>query len=372
MAVDTTTAAPSHPEGGEGGGEAVRPLLSGAPAEVEDEELDIRYAPYLRRDAYGPMGRGPLSAAQVARLVLAGAVLLPLRLVAGVLLVVAYYLVCRVCTLFAGGVGEGRPRLQGLRREAVLRAGRVLSRAMLFVFGFYWIPVSDRSFPNAEDVPKDHSEELGRPGAIVSNHVSYVDILYHMSASSPSFVAKNSVSKLPLIGLISKCLGCIFVQRESKCSDSKGVSGAVTERLHEVSQDENSPMMLLFPEGTTTNGDYLLPFKTGAFLARAPLQPVILRYPYRRFSPAWDSMDGARHVFLLLCQFANYIEVVRLPVYYPSEQEKQDPRVYASNVRKLLATEGNLVLSNLGLAEKRVYHAALNGNSPRALHQKDD
>uniref|UniRef100_A0A453ET74 Uncharacterized protein n=1 Tax=Aegilops tauschii subsp. strangulata TaxID=200361 RepID=A0A453ET74_AEGTS len=44
--------------------------------------------------------------------------------------------------------------------------------------------------------------------------------------------------------------------------------------------------------GTTTNGDYLLPFKTGAFLARAPLQPVILRYPCRRFSPAWDSMDG--------------------------------------------------------------------------------
>ena len=47
----------------------------------------------------------------------------------------------------------------------------------------------------------------------------------------------------------------------------------------------------------------------------------------------------ARHVFLLLCQFANYMEVVRLPVYYPSEQEKEDPRFYANNVRKLLATE---------------------------------
>lgn len=51
----------------------------------------------------------------------------------------------------------------------------------------------------------------------------------------------------------------------------------------------------MFPflsEGTTTNGDYLLPFKTGAFLAGAPVQPVILRYPYSIFSPAWDSMDG--------------------------------------------------------------------------------
>lgn len=45
-------------------------------------------------------------------------------------------------------------------------------------------------------------------------------------------------------------------------------------------------------EGTTTNGDYLLPFKTGAFLAKAPVLPVILRYPYQRFSPAWDSISG--------------------------------------------------------------------------------
>lgn len=52
-------------------------------------------------------------------------------------------------------------------------------------------------------------------------------------------------------------------------------------------------------EGTTTNGDYLLPFKTGAFLARAPVLPVILRYPYQRFSPAWDSISGV----ILLKQF---------------------------------------------------------------------
>lgn len=45
-------------------------------------------------------------------------------------------------------------------------------------------------------------------------------------------------------------------------------------------------------EGTTTNGDYLLPFKTGAFRARTPVQPVILKYPFRRFSPAWDTISG--------------------------------------------------------------------------------
>lgn len=46
-----------------------------------------------------------------------------------------------------------------------------------------------------------------------------------------------------------------------------------------------------------------------------------------------------RHVVLLLCQFVNYIEVLKLPVYHPSEQETKDPRLYAENVRQLMAHE---------------------------------
>ncbi|WVZ98146.1 hypothetical protein U9M48_043616 [Paspalum notatum var. saurae] len=387
-AAATTT--PSEPEGVGGGGMssedtvATRPLLSSppaasaAPVQESIEELDRRYAPYARRDAYGPMGLGPVSVVEAFRLAFAGLVLVPLRVAAGVLVLLLYYIVCRVCTLRVeeereGGEGDGYARLQGWRRAVVVRCGRALARAMLFVFGFYWIREYDCRFPHAEDEHVDQSKEMERPGAIVSNHVSYVDILYHMSASFPSFVAKRSVARLPLVGLISKCLGCIFVQRESKTSDFKGVSGAVTERIQRSHQQINAPMMLLFPEGTTTSGDYLLPFKTGAFLAKAPVRPVILKYPYKRFNPAWESMSGARHVFLLLCQFVNYLEVIHLPVYYPSEQEKEDPKLYANNVRKLMAVEGNLILSDLGLADKRVYHAALNGNSlARALHQKDD
>ncbi|XP_015693110.2 lysophospholipid acyltransferase LPEAT1-like isoform X2 [Oryza brachyantha] len=385
MALRDSTSEPDDRGDGDGdmSGEeekklAAKPLLSGpgpspspsaeTQAQESVEELDRRYAPYARRDAYGTMGRGPLGAAEAARLAVGAAVLFPLRLAAGVLVLVAYYLVCRVCTLRVeedreDGEGEGYARLEGWRREGVVRCGRALARAMLFVFGFYWIREYDCRFPDAadEDEHQEQDKELGRPGIVVSNHVSYVDILYHMSSSFPSFVAKRSVARLPMVGLISKCLGCIFVQRESKTSDFKGVSGAVTERIQRAHRQKNSPMMLLFPEGTTTNGDYLLPFKTGAFLAKAPVKPVILRYPYKRFSPAWDSMSGARHVFLLLCQFVNYLEVVHLPVYYPSEQEKEDPRLYANNVRKLMAVEGNLILSDLGLAEKRVYHAALNG-----------
>lgn len=55
------------------------------------------------------------------------------------------------------------------------------------IFFICFIPF--QSFQSAD---RSESEELERYGAIVSNHVSHLDILYHMSSSFPSFVAKVS------------------------------------------------------------------------------------------------------------------------------------------------------------------------------------
>jgi len=344
------------------------------------KEMEAKYAAFLRHDIYGTMGRGPLPLKEKALLLFGLIILLPIRMVSGFIILLTYYLICRLCTLFSApnreDDQEDYAHMSGVRRTIIVLSGRFLSRALFFTLGFYWI-TETRRIPDpatqsqdglcAKEVRENEGEAEDssyQPGAIVSNHISYLDILYHMSASFPSFVAKRSVARLPLVGLISKCLGCVYVQRESKSSDFKGVSGVVTERLEAAHHSKLAPMMLLFPEGTTTNGDFLLPFKTGAFLARTPVLPVILRYPYQRFSPAWDTISGVRHVVLLLCQFVNYLEVIRLPVYCPSEKEKNDPKLYADNVRKLMALEGNLTMSDIGLPEKRIYHAALHGCFP--------
>eukprot|EP00250_Pteridium_aquilinum_P001857 c12064_g1_i1 orf=461-1867(-) len=372
-------------------------------AEMEEtlNKMELKYAAYVRHDTYGTMGKDDISVWEKARLVVALLVVVPIKVVLLFTIVVTYYIVCRLCTMFMAsdqngikemngvsgisppetegekngveeknGSDSGKPsgqenyaHLTGLRRCIIVYLGRFFSRAILFVLGFYWIKVIRRD-KNQEAALLQEGMILVetdlRPGAIVSNHDSYIDILYQMSASFPSFVAKRSVARLPLIGLISKCLGCVYVQREDKPSDFKGVAGIITKRLQAAACDKNAPLMLLFPEGTTTNGYYLLPFKTGAFLAGTPVQPVILKYPYRRFSPAWDTISGVRHVILLLCQFINFLEVHWLPVYIPSEKEKADPKLYASNVRTLMALEGGLLLSDIGLKEKRIYHSFLN------------
>ena len=56
-------------------------------------------------------------------------------------------------------------------------------------------------------------------------------------------------------------------------------------------------------QGTTTNGRSLLTFKTGAFLAGAPVQPVVIKYYKGRISPAWESIGAIWHVFLMLANF---------------------------------------------------------------------
>ncbi|CAH9100300.1 unnamed protein product [Cuscuta epithymum] len=329
--------------------------------DLHDHHNQEKYAPYLRSDSYGIQGREEIPWTEKVLLAVALVTLLPLRVAAATTLLLLCYFTCRICTAFSAPNEQGNyAHLGGWRRKVIMRSGMFNARGILFAFGFYRIHHTRRHRHRQSYDDKGRAEEAGRAGVIVSNHVSYTDILYHMSSSFASFVAKKSVANLPLVGLISKCLGCIYVERESKSPDLKGVSGAVNQRIQEAYQNKLSPMVILFPEGTTTNGDFLLPFKTGAFVSKAPVLPVIIRYPYRRLSPAWESISGARHLILLLCQFVNCMEVTWLPIYYPSQQEKEDPKLYADNVRRFMAHEGSLILSDSGLAEKREYLSALN------------
>lgn len=140
-------------------------------------------------------------------------------------------------------------------------------------------------------------------------------------------------------------MGCLYVERATTSTDQlsprsrQGVSNLVKARMQRVAHGDTYATerpLLLFPEATTTNGQFLLPFKSGAFLAGAPLQPVILQYGSRRFSPSWESIVATRHIFLMLCNVFHTVTCYKLPVYYPSEAEKKDPILYANNVRKAM------------------------------------
>ena len=96
------------------------------------------------------------------------------------------------------------------------------------------------------------------PVMIVANHISWSDILILGSIGEFCFIAKHEVDTLPLINFLSRLQRTVFVNRE-RSRDAGVQADTIAKRL--VSGD----VMVLFAEGTTGNGNKLLPFKSSLF-----------------------------------------------------------------------------------------------------------
>lgn len=101
-----------------------------------------------------------------------------------------------------------------------------------------------------------------RPTLFVSNHVSYLDIEVLGSLIPGSFVAKSEVAGWPLFGMLSKLQETVFINRLAR-QDVKRQGETLSGRL--ASGDN----LILFPEGTSSDGNRVLPFKTALFSVAA-------------------------------------------------------------------------------------------------------
>ena len=121
-----------------------------------------------------------------------------------------------------------------------------------------------------------HPERLPPGGALlVMNHISWIDI-YVLQAFQPAyFIAKADIASWPLIGYLCARAGTVFIER-----GKRHAVRAVNERVKHLLQQ--GAQVACFPEGTTTNGSYLLPFHANLLQApldvQAPLVPIALRY----------------------------------------------------------------------------------------------
>ena len=120
---------------------------------------------------------------------------------------------------------------------------------------------------NADFFPKG-------PCLLVANHISWVDIQAILAFKSMRFVAKSEVARWPLFGWMAIQLGTLFVRRDSALHGRK-----VTQEMAPILQRES---ICIFPEGTSTDGTVVLPFKTSLFeaavLSNIPVSMVVIRY----------------------------------------------------------------------------------------------
>ncbi len=160
---------------------------------------------------------------------------------------------------------------------------------------------------------------IGRPvqdrGVLMTaNHTSYFDILALSSAARVSFVAKSEVQKWPLFGTLARLQETVFVERGRRAQAAE-MRDRLRERLAE------GDALVLFPEGTSNDGNRVLPFKSalmGAVEAEigldangrpqhVPVQPVSISYvglyglpmgrEHRPFFAWYGDMDLVPHLW---------------------------------------------------------------------------
>ena len=109
---------------------------------------------------------------------------------------------------------------------------------------------------------------------LVSNHITWLDIIVLSSVYPYSFLSKSEVSRWPLIGTLTAMSGTLFIRRDDVRSLKTSIR-TIRDRLR------SGRSVSMFPEGTT-RAEGLNPFKTGLFAAaieaQVQVQPVMIRY----------------------------------------------------------------------------------------------
>ena len=166
---------------------------------------------------------------------------------------------------------------------------------------------------------------LRRDVVFLANHVSWLDILSLAGASGTAFVAKAETAKVPLVGWLARLNRTVFVQREARMDVAEQIN-AVREAL------ADNWSVTVFPEGTTTDGLSLLPFKTPMLRVLEPpppgvmVQPVMLDYGTVAEEIGWigveSGLDNAKRLLSRRGSFAlkvNFLEPFR-PEDFPGRK----------------------------------------------------
>lgn len=149
-----------------------------------------------------------------------------------------------------------------------------------------------------------HGTPPSRPFFLISNHLSYLDIPVLASRIPGVFVAKKEIRSWPVIGFLCYCMGTIFIDRTSRRDIPR-----VLARLDRVMSFGEGVM--IFPEGTSTQGASVLPFRPPLLEAAAasdvPVSCAALRYgtppgeaPAHLAVCWWGGMTFSDHLVRLL------------------------------------------------------------------------
>ena len=170
---------------------------------------------------------------------------------------------------------------------------------------------------------------INSPILLISNHASYLDIIILGSLFKTSFIAKKEISKWPLLGILAKLQNTIFIDR--RVSSLKNQENQIIKHLNEKKN------LVIFPEGTSSDGNRVLPFKSSLFNifeknlnSKILVQTITIVYkkingiPMNRIERkniTWHSnMDLIPNIFNVLKKLSIEVEVIFNDEFLPSKE----------------------------------------------------
>lgn len=158
----------------------------------------------------------------------------------------------------------------------------------------------------------------------VANHVSWMDISLIAACEQTRFVSKAEVRHWPVVGQLATAAGSFYLSR------GRGGTGPLLKQLTPFLQRGGS--VTIFPEGTTTTGEALLPFHPRLFAAaidaRLPIQPLLIRYGRtrdgRNIAPYVGDDVLFWHILAMLRNPALDVDVIYLPPISPDGLDRNE------------------------------------------------
>lgn len=207
------------------------------------------------------------------------------------------------------------------RRTRRERVAQVWSRRLLAILGLR-LQVEGQPLPGAH--------------MTVANHISWLDIPVLSALEPTRFVSKSEVRSWPIAGWLARAAGTFFLRR------GRGGSAPLLERL--VPHLRSNGSVVIFPEGTTTDGRQVLPFHPRLFQAAleagVPVQAVTLHYGLSRegdnIAPFVDADALVTHLLRVLREPSLTVRILYGPPIYPAGCRETLAREAETFVRSVL------------------------------------
>ena len=201
------------------------------------------------------------------------------------------------------------------------------------------------------DFKQESKEE---PSFYISNHLGYLEIAVYIKEYGLSVLITYETYKIPGLGGFLKEIGCHFVNRADKQSREDSMK-FILER-----QNQNVIKTIVFPEGTTTNGKYIVKFKKGVFVNLHPVKPLIV-LPYEGLI---CSTDRILFFLRLLATFQTRLDYSELPIIKPTNfmlknfksLGNEDWEIYMNVVNKIYSEIGGFIQNNMGHRDRTLYY----------------